>query len=110
MDKDKNSEADAAPSSSSAAQAEAVLPFDLSTSIESINISGSSGEPASLSQHSGTGIDTGAALSADLMLSFNVDTLNLDNLSGLSGLDFDVSNLLTQSNDEPATAVSGSAS
>ncbi|KAJ1906734.1 hypothetical protein LPJ81_001187 [Coemansia sp. IMI 209127] len=110
MDNDKNSEADAAPSSSSAAQTEAVLPFDLSTSIESINISGSSGEPASTSQHSGTGVDTSASLSTDLMLNFNVDTLNLDNLSGLSGLDFDVSNLLTQASDEPATAVSSSAS
>ncbi|KAJ1769535.1 hypothetical protein LPJ74_003955 [Coemansia sp. RSA 1843] len=102
MDKDKNPEAASTPSSSSAAPTETVLPFDLSTSIESINISGSSGGPVSTSESS-TGIDT-SALSTDLMLNFNVDSLNLDNLSGLSGLDFDVSNLLTQvSSQVPAT-------
>ncbi|KAJ2516944.1 hypothetical protein H4217_004260 [Coemansia sp. RSA 1939] len=75
-------------------ETEAVLPFDISTSIEGINLSGGSGGSVSAS-NSSAGVDAGS-LPTDMLLNFNVDSLNLDNLSGLSGLDFEMSDLLSQ--------------
>ncbi|KAJ1991991.1 hypothetical protein EDC05_003146 [Coemansia umbellata] len=91
------------PSNAVSQTATDALPFDLSTSIGSIDISGNSGESSSMvTGTSPTHVDVGN-LSAALDLNFNVDSLNLDNLSALSGLDFDVSSLLTQMNSQAET-------
>ncbi|KAJ2225436.1 hypothetical protein EV180_003404 [Coemansia sp. RSA 518] len=44
-----------------------------------------------------------------LGLDFNVDSLNLDSLSGLAGLDFDVANLLRQVSDSATASLSANA-
>ncbi|KAJ2610162.1 hypothetical protein EV177_004113, partial [Coemansia sp. RSA 1804] len=84
-------------------ETEAVLPFDISTSIEGINLSGGSGGSVSAS-NSSAGVDAGS-LPTDMLLNFNVDSLNLDNLSGLSGLDFEMSDLLSQVSSQASAAL-----
>ncbi|KAJ2448622.1 hypothetical protein EV183_005340 [Coemansia sp. RSA 2336] len=84
------------------AQADEGVPFAVSTTESVLDTSVLSAAASS------AGAKVSTASNAD-DLEFNVDSLNLDSISGLAGLDFDVANLLKQVSGSVTTSLSADA-
>ncbi|KAJ1997995.1 hypothetical protein GGI04_005188 [Coemansia thaxteri] len=98
----------AAPSSLEDSLSTGGLPFGLLTSVGNINLSSTAD---SAEGFAGSGGRSGSKSSAaDLSLDFNVDALNLENLAGLSGLDFDMANIFSQVSSASLGGFSGASS
>ncbi|KAJ2779905.1 hypothetical protein GGI15_003730 [Coemansia interrupta] len=80
-------------------------PFGLAMGMEGMGISGIDGGSSSGQNNGNINNNNSSILATDIDLDFNVDSLNLDSLDGL---DFDVSNLLSQVSGSTMAAVVGS--
>ncbi|KAJ1860732.1 hypothetical protein LPJ73_001253, partial [Coemansia sp. RSA 2703] len=86
------------------------VPFHVATEMQGVGMTGmddgsSSGQNYNNNIHIGSNINSSSILATDIDLDFNVDSINLDSLNGL---DFDVSNLLSQVSGSTMAAVVGS--
>ncbi|KAJ2356584.1 hypothetical protein GGF43_001980, partial [Coemansia sp. RSA 2618] len=94
-------------------QMDGILSFDISASGSPFDASVLSTAAAVAASSAGATAARASSGTEELMpglgLDFNVDSLNLDSLGGLAGLDFDVANLLRQVSGSATTSLSANA-